>query len=271
MAILGSLVLAALAASCDPNTAALASAEAQFKASDTAFVQKDTAAAQTAYESGMQQLMQTPWFIDDKACDPPGYTFQKYVVSLHSLVAGENIGKAEPVGAFQNEMEMWHGITQPDGAPPGSAPQAITFFMSHSTDLFTLMNHYDKTLRDRFNDAERARHSPAAGKCSNPDLPVEHLADSPIYYSGLIDHMRLVAAVPKGHYKASVYVKVADDGAVQDAYIAQSSGQRTLDDRALAEAKGLHYLPEIKDCRPVASGYIYVFKADTTKDIPLHP
>lgn len=271
MALLSSLVLAAVASSCDPNTAAVASAEAQFKTSDTAFIQKDTATALAAYEKGMQQLTQTPWFIDDKACDPPGYTFQKYVVSLHSLVAGENIGQTEPAAAFQNETEMWHGITQPNGAPPGSAVQAVTFFMSHSTDLFTAMNGYDKTLRARFNDVERARHSPAGERCLNRDLPVEALADSPIYYTGLLDHLQLVASVPKGHYEASVYVKLADDGTVQDAYIAQSSGQRLIDERAVDEAKGQHYLPEIKACRRVASAYVYHFAADTTPDFPMHP
>lgn len=271
MVLLGSLVLATLTASCDPSAATVLAADKLFAAADTAVTNHDTSAAKAAYDAGMQQLAATPWFIETKACDPPQYTFERYVVTLHSLMAGENTGAIDVIKAFTTETDMWNGITHPSGAPPNSAGPAVGAFMTRYPDLFAQMSSYETALRTRYNTAQLARHTPAAANCAEPNIPVELVQTSPLFFDTLQQSMQLVAKVPRGHYIAVVDVAVAEDGKVQGAHIAQSSGQRAVDDEALRETTARGYLPEIKDCRRVASIYTYDFSVNTTPDAPYLP
>ncbi|HKU66432.1 MAG TPA: TonB family protein [Candidatus Baltobacteraceae bacterium] len=270
MVLLGGLVLAAFAASCDPNAAMLLAADRQFTAADTALAKHDAAAAKAAYDSGMQQLAATPWFIGVKACDPPQYTFERYVVSLHSLVLADDTGAVDARTAFRTKNDMWDGITQPAGAPPHSAYSAAAYFAERYPDLFKQMGTYETSLRDRYDAAQIARHSPSAN-CVERNVPAEYLDDGPVFSKTFIQNAMMYAQVPKGHYEAAVDVELTVDGTVQDAHVTRSSGQRIMDEKAVEAAKALHYLPEIKDCRRAASSYTYNFSTNTTPDIPLHP
>jgi TonB family protein len=272
MVLFGGLVLAALTASCDPSAATLLNADRQFAAAQAALANRDSTAAKTAYNAGMQQLGATPWFIATKACDPPQYTLDRYTVSLHSLLIGENIGAADPITAFTAANDMWNGITQPAGAPPNAAGTATRAFMFGYPDLFKQMSGYEAALRKAYNDAQSARHAQSAGKCSEPDVAADYVRDSPIFSDTFMQgFMQVVPSIPKGHYEAVVNIALAGDGTVQSAQIAQSSGQRAIDAEALEVAKARHYLPQIQNCRGVPSTYAYHFSTNTTRDTGLPP
>jgi TonB family protein len=270
MLLLGSFLLGVLSASCDPSAGALLSADKQFAAAQTALATHDADSAKAAYENGMQQLAATPWFINAKACDPPQYTLERYTVSLHSLIVGENLGNTGAIAAFTAAGDMWNGITQPPGAPPGAAGTATRTFMFDYPDVFKQMSGYEAAIRKAYNDVQAARHAPASGSRSERTLAADYVRDSAIWWGTFMQaFMQYVPSLPKGHYDAVVSVVLGADGSVQSAQIARSSGQRKIDDEALQVAKRRRYLPQIQDCQRVPSTYAYDFSLNTTADTGL--
>lgn len=70
------------------------------------------------------------------------------------------------------------------------------------------------------------------------------------------------AAAGIGETQVTVRVDVASDGSVRSSRINKSSGNRALDDAALAAAAKSTYLPKIVNCKTVDGTYDYIVTFD---------
>jgi periplasmic protein TonB len=90
----------------------------------------------------------------------------------------------------------------------------------------------------------------AASFCSNGDREAAVLSPAPV-------EIPRIAQMRGSTGTARVRVDLSAAGAVEYTTIAQSSGDRSLDTEALRVAKATTYLPEIRNCEPVAGAYLF--------------
>jgi TonB family protein len=240
--LFNALVVAAMTA-CASVSAPVQSADALFMKADTAIAAHDVPSARIDYESGMQQLAATPWFVGDKSCDPPHYTLERYVTTLHSLVVAVATGEMTPLDAYDHENDI---RTQLFKTLPKDASQ---YFYFKYPDLSARESDYVRAIAASSRPDLIAAHSPDAGKCTRKDVGVEILDQARPDYPDSLQNDGI------GKVTVSLKVQIDAAGKIMYATISQSSGVMELDQAALSAARRSLYLPAVKDCRRVSGWF----------------
>lgn len=90
----------------------------------------------------------------------------------------------------------------------------------------------------------------SAAQCAQPFKPAG-IADKPIVYT---------PPVKAGHASGTVMLRmyISPDGKVTNHEFIQHSGSQALDIAAMRDAMKVQYTPEIVNCKPVSSSYLFV-------------
>lgn len=246
---LTAVLLAAALNSCGPD-ATIQNADSLFVNADAAIARNDNSAAKIAYDTGMLLLASTPWFLDDKRCDPPHYTLQRYVIVLHSLNVAVQAGWMTAMDAHVHGDETGTALFR---ALP-------TNFAERSRHAFPDLTQREWKYRQKIDLAARsddiAAHNPSGSGCAYPNLDAEMLQDARPDYPSVARDM------DTGEVSVKASVSLALDGSVRAVVITQSSGVMELDQSALAAARESSYLPMVKDCKRVPGTFDFTVTFD---------
>jgi TonB family protein len=232
-------LLLAAATPCATLSGPIDAAGAFFNQADSAISKRDMPDAKTAYQSGMQQLAGTPWFIDDKSCDPPHYTFERYVTTLHSLDVAIGSGEMQPMDAYVTQGDMYKQLVK--ALPPDS----FAYFYRTYGDLAKQGWQYTDAIAKAAHPEIVAAHNPAGPGCKYPNLDAEVLNQAMPEYPDIARTADIAEATVKAK------VRLNESGGVTEIRITKSSGNMALDQAALAAARQSSYLPAIADCKRV--------------------
>lgn len=241
---------------CSTQTAPIAAAETSLQQADQALAKHDNASATTAYSAAMADLKPTSLQISDSKCDPPRYSYDRFIAVLHSLNVAIALNQMPPLQAQSIMEQMWHVLTTaPDKSDEGRLA-AADYYKTHYADLYAKAQQYEDQINKLANAQKVSVHTPGAGKCQYPDVDSEPLSD-------VVDPAAVTKALgvlqQPGNYLAQVNVQLDAQGKVTAATIAQSSGVKAFDQAALDAARSTAYLPKVSGCKTVASTYLYSF------------
>ncbi len=210
-----------------------------FTQADAAIAAKDIPSARIDYESGMQQLAGTPWFINDKGCDAPEYTLERYVTTLHSLVVGVGAGEMTPLDAYNHEVDVQRQLfkTLPQGA--------YDFFYRKYPALSDREYTYIRSIGESARPKLVAAHSPSSTECNLQNVDADVLNQAEPSYPESFQNAGI------GKVTIKLRVTLDESGKITAASITQSSGVMELDQSALSAARRSMYLPAVKNCRRV--------------------
>ena len=236
--LLTSIMLVAALNSCSAvNT--VQNADSLFANSDAEVARRDISAAQTAYNTGMQLLAGTPWFLDDKSCDPPRYTLQRYVTVLHSLNVAVQAGLMTAMDAHVHQEQMGTELFR--ALPAGFGAQFWRAFPDLAQRQWTYIQRLDSAARSD----DIVAHNPSGPGCVYPNL------DAEVLQQAQPDYPNLARSMDVGEVSVKLKVSLTVDGTISAIAITQSSGVMPLDQAALAAARASSYLPAVKDCKRV--------------------
>lgn len=247
--LLTAVLLAATLNSCSAQTT-IENADSLFANSDAAIARHDVSAAKTAYDTGIQLLADTPWFLDDKSCDPPRYTLQRYVTVLHSLNVAVQAGLMTAMDAHVREQQMGTELFR---ALPANFGER---YWRAFPDLAQRQWKYIEKLDLAARSDDIAAHNPNGPGCAYPNLDAEVLQQAQPEYPSAARGMDI------GEVSVKAKVSLALDGSISAVAITQSSGVMPLDQAALAAARVSSYLPAVKECKRVPGTFEFTVTFD---------
>lgn len=241
--LLNALVAGAISA-CTTLSAPVHNADALFTQADTAIASRDIASARNAYETGMQQLSSAPWFIEDKGCEPPRYTLERFVATLHSLNVAIGSGEMPPLDASDHEQDVFEQLFKE--LPSG----AYMYFYRTYPSLLDRGAAYINAIKSVARPAVIAAHAGGVN-CARPNM------DADVLDQARPDYPQEEANIGVGEVQVTIAVNLDAGGKITSATITKPSGSMPLDQAALTSARKSTYLPAVKNCTPVAGSYIY--------------
>ena len=91
----------------------------------------------------------------------------------------------------------------------------------------------------------------------NDDCPVRNAAARPLTFHAAEPPLLPALTSYNAHGTAIVRFEITEDGTPRNATIEKSSGSYLLDQAAMKTVLNQQFVPEIRDCVPVAGSYLY--------------
>ncbi len=220
---------------------AVRTADALFSKAESAFSQHDPSAARRYYGTGIESLAATPWYIQDKQCDPPHYTLARYVAALHSLSVAATNNILRPFEAYEDLDQMRKDVWKP-------FPLTVDgFFEQNYPALHNREWNYIESITTITRPQVLAAHKPSGANCEWRNVNADVLTSVTPNYPR--------AAYALDAVEVIVTVNLSADGHVVSASVKQSSRDLLLDRASLDAAYASTYLPAVKDCKQVPGSF----------------
>lgn len=136
---------------------------------DAAITAHDIVTAKNNYDAAMNDLTATLWFPEDRSCDQPEYTLERYVTILHSLRVAVETSVMTPLNAAEHVREMRDDVFK-------SLPDtAADVFIRRYPELKTDERAYITAIESAAQPQKIAAHDPTGPGCQPRDIDAEVL------------------------------------------------------------------------------------------------